>query len=100
MLGELDRDQNRTAAAQWGGRPYWLPRRRACLCGADHLRVGRCRGLRPQHEGQKLHMMRANPFVCFEVEDIDDLANWHSVIAWGVFEELACEDEARAPVVG
>ena len=33
--------------------------------------------------------MRANPFVCFEVEDIDDLANWHSVIAWGVFEELA-----------
>ena len=45
-------------------------------------------------------MMRANPFVCFEVEDIDDLANWHSVIAWGVFEELACEDEARAPVVG
>ena len=33
-------------------------------------------------EGQKLHMMRADPYVCFEVEQIDDLANWRSVIAW------------------
>jgi nitroimidazol reductase NimA-like FMN-containing flavoprotein (pyridoxamine 5'-phosphate oxidase superfamily) len=47
-------------------------------------------------EGQKLHMMCANPFVCFEVEQIDDLANWHSVIAWGVFEELAGKDEQRS----
>lgn len=47
-------------------------------------------------EGQKLHMMRTNPFVCFEVEQIDDLANWRSVIAWGVFEELAGKDEQRA----
>ena len=39
-------------------------------------------------EGMKLHMMRENPHVCFEVDHMDDLANWHSVIAWGVFEEL------------
>lgn len=39
-------------------------------------------------EGMKLHMMRENPHVCFEVDHMDDLANWRSVIAWGTFEEL------------
>lgn len=39
-------------------------------------------------EGMKLHMMRENPRVCFEVDHMDDLANWRSVIAWGTFEEL------------
>jgi nitroimidazol reductase NimA-like FMN-containing flavoprotein (pyridoxamine 5'-phosphate oxidase superfamily) len=38
--------------------------------------------------GTKLSMMRSNPEVCFEVEHVDDLANWRSVIAWGHFEEL------------
>ncbi|HME82238.1 MAG TPA: pyridoxamine 5'-phosphate oxidase family protein [Candidatus Eremiobacteraceae bacterium] len=39
-------------------------------------------------EGLKLRMMRANPHVCFEVDRMDDLASWRSVIAWGRFEEL------------
>ena len=38
--------------------------------------------------GMKLHMMRGNPHVCFEIDNMDDLANWQSVIAWGTFEEL------------
>lgn len=38
--------------------------------------------------GMKLHMMRDNPNVCFEVDNMDNLANWRSVIAWGAFEEL------------
>ncbi|TFD72051.1 pyridoxamine 5'-phosphate oxidase family protein [Cryobacterium fucosi] len=38
--------------------------------------------------GTKVRMMRANPAVCFEVEHVDDLADWQSVIAWGTFEEL------------
>ncbi|MDE2482636.1 MAG: pyridoxamine 5'-phosphate oxidase family protein [bacterium] len=46
-------------------------------------------------EGMKLHMMRENPHVCFEVDRMDDLANWESVIAWGLFEELRGE-RARA----
>lgn len=45
-------------------------------------------------EGMKLHMMRENPHVCFEVDDMDDLANWRSVIAWGTFRELH-GDEAQ-----
>jgi nitroimidazol reductase NimA-like FMN-containing flavoprotein (pyridoxamine 5'-phosphate oxidase superfamily) len=39
-------------------------------------------------DGLKLRMMRANPHVCFEVDHMDDLANWQSVVAWGHFEEL------------
>lgn len=39
-------------------------------------------------EGLKVRMMRANPSVCFEVEDIDDMASWRTVIVWGEFEEL------------
>lgn len=39
--------------------------------------------------GQKVLMMRKNPSVCFEVDEIRDMANWRSVIAWGRYEELA-----------
>ena len=42
--------------------------------------------------GKKLAAMRENPGVCFEVECVDDLQNWRSVIASGTFEEL---DEAE-----
>lgn len=43
-------------------------------------------------EGNKIQMMRSNPNVCFEVDCIDNLANWRSVIAWGKFEELKSGD--------
>ena len=45
-------------------------------------------------EGLKLRMLRANPQVCVEVETVENLANWRSVIAWGRFEELG-EEAAR-----
>jgi nitroimidazol reductase NimA-like FMN-containing flavoprotein (pyridoxamine 5'-phosphate oxidase superfamily) len=38
-------------------------------------------------DGEKLRAMRANPQVCVEVEHVDNLSNWRSVIAWGTFEE-------------
>jgi len=38
-------------------------------------------------DGAKLRAMRADPRVCVEVEHVDDLSNWRSVIAWGTFEE-------------
>lgn len=46
--------------------------------------------------GMKLHMMRDNPHLCFEVDNMDDLANWRSVIAWGTFEELRGDMADRA----
>jgi uncharacterized protein len=42
-------------------------------------------------EGTKIRMMRKNPQVCFQVDSIDNLANWRSVVAWGTFEELKTE---------
>jgi len=39
-------------------------------------------------EGMKLAIMRQNPHVCFEVDHLQDMANWKSVICWGTFEEL------------
>ncbi len=49
-------------------------------------------------EGRKLTMMRANPNVCFEVDEYDETGGggWRSVIAEGVFEELEGPAAARA----
>lgn len=44
-------------------------------------------------EGTKISMMRKNPHVCFQVDSIDNLANWRSVVAWGEYEELKTEAE-------
>ncbi|MEM6842477.1 MAG: pyridoxamine 5'-phosphate oxidase family protein [Bacteroidota bacterium] len=39
-------------------------------------------------EGTKVTLMRQQPQVCLEVDQIDNLANWRSAIIWGKFEEL------------
>jgi uncharacterized protein len=39
-------------------------------------------------EGMKIDFMRKNPKVCFQVDRMENYANWKSVIAWGEFEEL------------
>lgn len=46
--------------------------------------------------GMKVSMMRLNPEVCFEVEQVSTLLDWRSVIAWGRFEELSGEDAMQA----
>jgi len=40
----------------------------------------------------KLHAMRENPLVCFEVDEIDSACDWRSVVASGEFEELAADE--------
>ncbi len=50
-------------------------------------------------EGLKLQSMRANPRVCFEVDHVEGIARWRSVIAWGTFEELSGADAERAAKV-
>lgn len=46
--------------------------------------------------GLKIEMMRQNPEVCVQMEEIRDLANWKSAILWGAYEELEGADRARA----
>jgi uncharacterized protein len=45
--------------------------------------------------GLKTRMLKKNPKCCFEVDSMQDMANWQSVIAWGTFEELG-GDEAKS----
>lgn len=44
-------------------------------------------------EGQKIQALRKNPHVCFQVDIIDDLSNWRSVIAWGKYHEILTSKE-------
>ncbi len=44
-------------------------------------------------EGTKIFMMRQNPHVCFEVEEVHTNQNWKSVIAQGVYHEITDERE-------
>jgi nitroimidazol reductase NimA-like FMN-containing flavoprotein (pyridoxamine 5'-phosphate oxidase superfamily) len=44
-------------------------------------------------EGLKIEMMRQNPNICFEVDTMENMANWKSVITWGVFEEVTDSHE-------
>ncbi|MGH1548784.1 pyridoxamine 5'-phosphate oxidase family protein [Leifsonia poae] len=39
-------------------------------------------------QGRKLSALRARPEVCFEVDAVDALDRWRSVIAWGTYEQL------------
>jgi len=45
------------------------------------------------YPGKKIDMMRKNPKICFQVDEMEDMANWKSVIAWGGFEELTDKKE-------
>jgi nitroimidazol reductase NimA-like FMN-containing flavoprotein (pyridoxamine 5'-phosphate oxidase superfamily) len=47
-------------------------------------------------EGQKIRMMRANPRVCFEVDEYDGRGSWRSAIVQGTYEELEGSDVERA----
>lgn len=48
-------------------------------------------------EGRKIRMMRANPEVCFELDEYrSQTGSWRSVIAYGTYEELEGADRERA----
>jgi uncharacterized protein len=48
------------------------------------------------NEGLKLDVIRGNPYVCFEVDAIQNMANWESVMLWGHFEELENDTAKKA----
>ena len=47
-------------------------------------------------EGLKTRMLRANPSVCFEVDEYEGPGVWRSAILQGDYEELAGDDAAHA----
>jgi len=46
--------------------------------------------------GRKIEVMREQPLVCFEVDEVDGDASWRSVIAEGRYEELTDADDRRS----
>lgn len=50
------------------------------------------------YEGLKISMLRQNPEVCFQVDKMENMANWESVITWGTFKELTDAEERKAGV--
>jgi nitroimidazol reductase NimA-like FMN-containing flavoprotein (pyridoxamine 5'-phosphate oxidase superfamily) len=46
--------------------------------------------------GMKIEMMRKNPSVCFEVDEMKSFSNWKSVILWGEYQELTDERDRYA----
>ena len=45
--------------------------------------------------GKKIEMLDKNPQVCFQVDDIQDLLNWKSVITWGIYEQITGSKEMQ-----
>lgn len=39
-------------------------------------------------EGQKVDILRKNPQACFQVDIVESLSSWRSVIVWGKYQEL------------
>jgi uncharacterized protein len=76
-----------------GGRTYVVPITYAYLDGSIVSHTG---------NGLKVRMMRENPSVCFEVEDLRHLPRWSSVIVYGRYEEIkgAAADLALEQLVG
>jgi len=70
-----------------GGRPYIVP--------VAYTYDGECIYCYSA-DGRKLRTMRHNPIVCFEVDAIEDPAQWQSVIAYGRFEQLDGDEAVAA----
>jgi uncharacterized protein len=66
------------------GNPYVVP--------VNYLFDGECVYVHSL-PGRKINILRANPNVCLQVDEIEDSYNWRSVIAFGHYEEILDVDE-------
>ncbi len=65
-----------------GKRPYIVP--------VNYVYDGKCI-IAHSLEGMKIELMRKNPQVCFEVEEMKSFTKWKTVICWGEYQELTDE---------
>lgn len=47
------------------------------------------------HEGRKIEIVRRNPKVCVQIENVKNENEWESVICWGMFEEITDPNTIR-----
>jgi hypothetical protein len=100
MLGELSNAQIETLlkqqvigriACQADGVPYIVPIN--YFYNGTHIYCH-------SSMGKKIEIMRKNPKVCFEVDDIESVFRWRSVIAVGKFEDVTDMAEKERAMQG
>lgn len=88
MLGELNEKQiRRLLESQVTGRIACTDHELPYIVPVNYVYNGKeiiCHST----PGKKIDMMRKNPRVCFQVDEITSLFNWQSVVAWGRFVEI------------
>ncbi|MGN6394442.1 MAG: pyridoxamine 5'-phosphate oxidase family protein [Mucilaginibacter sp.] len=93
MLGELSQEQiEQLLKRQVTGRLACTDRGTPYIVPVNYVYDGK-RIVSHSTPGKKIDMMRKNPKVCFQVDEIKTVFNWQSVIAWGRFEEITDMDE-------
>jgi len=45
--------------------------------------------------GKKIEMLQSNPLICFQVDEIQSITNWKSVIAWGSYKQITEREEMQ-----
>lgn len=95
MLGSLTPDQCRhLLASQHIGRVGYSFKNQPTIIPTTYVFDGKaiyCRS----YEGSKIRVMRRNSSVCFQVDRIDSLRSWYSILAWGKYEELTTGSEQK-----
>ncbi len=97
MLGELNELQiNHFLLAQAIGRLACTDGKKPYIVPVTYVYDGKDI-IGQTREGKKLTILRKNPNVCFEVDAMNNMANWRSVVIDGTFVELKGEtaDKAR-----
>lgn len=96
MLGDLSQDQiDRLLRAEVVGRIGCHAEQRTYVVPVTYVYDGSAI-YGHTSEGMKVRMMRENPEVCFEVDRMENMANWRSVVVRGRFEELRGTAAAHA----
>lgn len=100
MLGDLTRDQCvQVLYSTEVGRLGYYSEKRMYIVPVSYVFDGEHIYIHSK-EGQKVRMMRKHPGVCFQVDRIENLVNWRSVLVWGKFQELRDrKDQDRKSVV-
>lgn len=96
MTGDLTKDEINNVlmsqslcriACSDGDKPYMVP---VTFAYAGNYLYGQCM------PGTKLSILRKNPNVCVQVDMINSLTNWKSVLVFGKFEELKDKEAETA----
>lgn len=96
MLGTLtDMQMNHLLASQVRGRIACTNGKRSFIVPFTYIFDGNYL-YGELHDKRKMVVLRKNPAVCFEIDQIHGLTNWQEVIVEGKIEELSGEEEKRA----